>query len=115
MIRIGGLVVRTDRQGVSPLDRHGVTERDRHRPAALACTSTTTDVNTDRSIEMYSMYEAFARERMRERREQALAQRLSSELAAGRLWRWLAAFSARQAARSERRLAAQAAGYQLAG
>ncbi|MFL6162749.1 MAG: hypothetical protein ACJ74U_11040 [Jatrophihabitantaceae bacterium] len=65
---------------------------------------------------MYSMYEAFARERMREQLEQAAQRRLSAQLAAARRWRRLAAYSARRAARSSRRLADHsAADYQLVG
>ncbi len=65
---------------------------------------------------MYSMYEAFARERMREQREQAAQRRLSSQLASAQLWRRLAAYSAGRAAQSSRRLAEQpAADYQLVG
>lgn len=63
---------------------------------------------------MYSMYEALARERMQERREQAAQRRLCSQLASARLWRRLAAYSARQEARSLRHLAERsAADYQL--
>lgn len=63
---------------------------------------------------MYSMYEALARERMRERQEQAARQRLCSQLSSARLWRRLAAFSARQEARSRYRLAERSAvDYQL--
>ena len=56
-----------------------------------------------RSTQMYSMYEALARERMREQQELARAARLSQRLASARLWRRLAAYSARRAARSRRR------------
>jgi hypothetical protein len=65
---------------------------------------------------MYSMYEALARERQREQREQAARQRLSQQLASVRLWQRLAAYSARRAARSRYHLAEQsAADYQLVG
>ncbi|MDQ2838466.1 MAG: hypothetical protein M3Y42_16010 [Actinomycetota bacterium] len=65
---------------------------------------------------MYSMYEALARERNREQREQAARQRLSQQVASARLWQRLAAYSAGRAARSRRQLAEQsAADYQLVG
>lgn len=65
---------------------------------------------------MYSMYEALARERQREQREQAARQRLSQQLASARLWQQVAVYSARRAARSRRQLAEQsAADYQLVG
>jgi hypothetical protein len=65
---------------------------------------------------MYSMYEALARERMREQREQSARRRLSHDLAAVRRWRRLAAYSARRAARSRRALAEHAAAdFQLVG
>ncbi|MGI8666425.1 MAG: hypothetical protein ACR2N4_10390 [Jatrophihabitans sp.] len=64
---------------------------------------------------MYSMYEALARERMREQQEQAARRRLSQQLASAQRWQRLAAYSARRAARSRRRLAENpAADYQLA-
>ncbi|UQX89729.1 hypothetical protein M6D93_06935 [Jatrophihabitans telluris] len=63
---------------------------------------------------MYSQYEALARERMREQHAHAAHMRLSNELASARLWQRLAAFSARRAARSQRRLAEHSADYQLA-
>lgn len=64
---------------------------------------------------MYSMYEALARERMYELQEQAARQRLCSHLSSARLWRRLAAFAARQEARSRVRLADRSvADYQLA-
>lgn len=65
---------------------------------------------------MYSMYEAFARERMREQVEQAAQRRLSARLASARMWRRVASYSAGRAARSSRRVAEQsAADYQLVG
>jgi len=65
---------------------------------------------------MYSMYEALARERMREQREQSARRRLSHDLASARRWRRLAAYSARRAARSGRALAEHsAADFQLVG
>ncbi|MEO9239367.1 MAG: hypothetical protein ABI418_14900 [Jatrophihabitantaceae bacterium] len=65
---------------------------------------------------MYSMYEALARERMREQREQAQRQQLSQDVARARRWQRLAAYSARRAARSRRLLAEHAAAdYQLVG
>jgi hypothetical protein len=64
---------------------------------------------------MYSMYEALARERMREQLQRSARQRLSHELAAARRWHRLAAYSARRAARSQRQLAEHSAvDYQLA-
>jgi hypothetical protein len=72
--------------------------------------------STTRSTTMYSMYEALARERMREQREQSARQRLSHDLASVRRWRRLAAYSERRAARSRRALAEHSAvDYQLAG
>lgn len=63
---------------------------------------------------MFSMYEAFARERMREQVEQAAQHRLSAQLASVRRWHRLASYSAARAARSSRRLAEHsAAKYQL--
>jgi hypothetical protein len=65
---------------------------------------------------MYQMYEALARERQREQREQAAQRRLASELASVRLWQRLAGYASRRAARSSRRLAEHsAADYSLAG
>ena len=65
---------------------------------------------------MYAMYEALARERMREQRVQSAHRRLSHHLAAARRWHRLAAYSAGRAARSRRRLAEHsAADYQLVG
>lgn len=65
---------------------------------------------------MYSMYEALARERMREQREQARRWRLSQDVAVARRWQRVAAYSARRAARSRRQLAEHSvADYQLAG
>jgi hypothetical protein len=110
-----------DRWGVSSRDRHGVVDIKRYRaeqakPARPDTGSTVLFADLSRSIQMYSMYEAFARERMREQREQAAQRRLSSQLASARMWRRLASYSASRAARSSRRLAEQsAADYQLAG
>jgi hypothetical protein len=65
---------------------------------------------------MYTMYEALARERTQEQLTQAAQRRLSQQLTQTRRWNRLAAFSARQAARSERRLTEElAADYQLVG
>ena len=65
---------------------------------------------------MYSMYEALARERQREQREQAVHRRLSQQVASARLWQRLASYSAHRAARSRRQLAEQpASDYQLVG
>ncbi len=65
---------------------------------------------------MYPLYEALARERQREQREQAAQSRLARELASTRLWLRLAAYSSRRAARSQARLAERPmAEYQLAG
>lgn len=117
MITVQGLTVRTDRRGISPLDRHGVIETERFpREPAVSDRNwfTTTDTFSDRSIQMYSMYEAFARERMRDQLEQSASRRLSAELASARMWQRLAAYSARRAARSSRRLSEHsAADYQL--
>ena len=110
-----------DRWGVSSRDRHGVIDTKRYRaelamPARSGTGSTVLFADLSRSIQMYSMYEAFARERMREQVEQAAQRRLSSQLASARMWRRFASYSAGRAARSSRWLAEQsAADYQLAG
>lgn len=52
-----------------------------------------------RSIEMYTMHEALARERMRDRERQARRARLSAELAAAHRW---AAMARRASAVAER-------------
>jgi hypothetical protein len=110
-----------DRWGVSSRDRHGVIDikrflAERAKPARPSTDSTVLFADLSRSIQMYSMYEAFARERMRQQVEQAAQHRLSSQLASARMWRRLAAYSASRAARSSRRLAEQsAADYQLVG
>jgi len=65
---------------------------------------------------MYALYEGLARERTRERLEQAAQRRLSAQLASARRWRRLASYSAGRASRSSHRLAEQsAADYQLVG
>ncbi|MDQ1745428.1 MAG: hypothetical protein QOE23_3767 [Pseudonocardiales bacterium] len=65
---------------------------------------------------MYTMYEALARERTQEQLTLAAQHRLSQQLVQARRWHRLAAFSARRAARSERRLTEElAADYQLVG
>ena len=93
--------------------------------AAIADETTADDITNaeldnlpyaSRSSQMYQLHEALARERMRERLDQAAHARLQNELASVRLWHRLAAYSARRAARSERRLAEHpAADYQLVG
>ena len=109
-----------DRWGASSRDRHGVIDIKRRRgelatPAHWGAESTVL-CNSQRSIQMYSMYEAFARERMQEQLEQAAQRRLSAHLASARMWRRLASYSAGRAARSSRRLAEQSASdYQLVG
>lgn len=65
---------------------------------------------------MFTMYEAFARERTQEQAVLAAQHRLSQQLVQARRWHRLAAYSAKRAARSERKLAEQlAVDYQLAG
>jgi hypothetical protein len=65
---------------------------------------------------MYTMYEALARERLQEQTVAAAQRRLSQQLVQARRWHRLAAYSARRAVRSERRLSEQlVADYQLAG
>ena len=65
---------------------------------------------------MYTMYEALARERSQEQAVAAARRRLSQQLAQARRWDRVAAYSARRAARSQRRLAERlAADYQLVG
>jgi hypothetical protein len=69
-----------------------------------------------RSTQMYSMYEALARERMQDQLARAARRRLSQQLVSAHRWRRLAAYSTRRAARSDRRLAEQsAADFQLVG
>ena len=108
-----------DRWGVSSRDQHGVTDRRRRRtelamPARWRAELTVLFNNSARSIQMYSMYEAFARERMREQLEQAAQRRLSAQVASARMWRRLASYSASRAVRSSRRLAEHStADYQL--
>jgi hypothetical protein len=110
-----------DRWGVSSRDQQGVTDSKRRRnelamPAWWSAEPTVLFNNSARSIQMYSMYEAFARERMREQLEQAAQRRLSAQVASARMWRRLAAYSAGRATRSSRRLADHsAADYQLVG
>jgi hypothetical protein len=58
---------------------------------------------------MYAMYEALARDRMREQRRDVAQARRASELASVRLWHRLAAYAARRAARSQRQLAERSA------
>ncbi|HEU5271411.1 MAG TPA: hypothetical protein VFU36_15905 [Jatrophihabitans sp.] len=108
-----------DRWGVCSRDQHGVIDNKRRRnelatPARRGAELTVLFNNSARSIQMYSMYEAFARERMREHLEQAAQRRLSAHVASARMWRRLAVYSAGRAARSSRRLAEHsAAEYQL--
>jgi hypothetical protein len=65
---------------------------------------------------MYSMHEALARERTQEQLAQAARYRLSQQRASAQRGHRLAAYSARRAARSERRLAEHsAADFQLVG
>jgi hypothetical protein len=64
---------------------------------------------------MHQMYEALARERMREQRERAARSRLAAEVASVRMWQRLATYALRRAARSSRQLAEHSAvDYQLA-
>lgn len=110
-----------DRHGVSALDRHGAVQRGAFSGLVLAepVTPARSIFNPPylaRSIQMYSMHEALARERMQEQREQAAHSRLAHQLSAARRWDRLAAFSLRRAARSQRRLAESSdAEYQLVG
>jgi hypothetical protein len=114
MITMRGREVRVDQRGINPLDQHGVIDDGRVRPEPSIRNWFHTTNTSNRSVQMYSMYEALARERMREQLEQSASRRLSANLASARLWRQLAAFSARRAARSSRRLAEVAAmEYQL--
>jgi hypothetical protein len=64
---------------------------------------------------MFTMYEALSRERTQEQLMQAAQHRLSQQLVQSRRWHRLAAYSARRAARSERRLTELAGEYQLVG
>ncbi len=110
-----------DRWGVSSRDRHGVIDIKRRRselatPARWGAESTILSTDLPRSIQMYSMYEAFARERMRDQLEQAAQRRLSAHVASARMWRRLASYSASRAARSSRRVAEHSTSdYQLVG
>jgi hypothetical protein len=63
---------------------------------------------TPRSTEMYAMQEALARDRMREREQQARQSRLPAELAAANRWHYLAE-RARVAASRHSHRAVQAA------
>jgi len=109
-----------DRWGISVRDRLGVIDTvrfhaDLARPAHQMAAKVTEHDNT-RSTEMYSMYEAYARERMRRQLTEYAQQRLSANLASARMWQRLARYSARQAARSSNRVAENPAQeYQLAG
>jgi hypothetical protein len=101
-----------DRRGVNALDRHGVSDRsdvDTVRLPAGSPARIPTFTYAIRSITMYSMYEALARERMREQRERSARWRLSQDVAAVRRWQRLAGYSARRAARSRRQLAEHSA------
>ncbi len=65
---------------------------------------------------MYTMYAALARDRSRELQVEAAHHRLCQQLTTARMWNRLAAFTARRAVRSQRRLAEDsAADYQLVG
>ena len=63
---------------------------------------------------MYAMHEALARERMREREQQARHARLSAELAAANRWHYLAERARVTASRHAQR-AARAAAVAVAG
>jgi hypothetical protein len=85
-------------------------------PGLTTCNELSHELNiTIRSIAMYTQYEALARERIREQREIAAQRRLSKQVASVRLWQRVADYSARRAARSQRKLAERSAEYQLAG
>jgi len=73
----------------------------------VAAAATTTLIL--RSKLMTFMYEALARERMREQRDRAAHVRMMNQLVSARRWHRIAAFSARRAARSDRRLAEHSA------
>jgi hypothetical protein len=64
---------------------------------------------------MSSMYEAYARERMRTRLDVAAQRRLVEQVAAVRLWARVSAFAEKRAARSRRLVDQSAADYQLVG
>ena len=59
--------------------------RDRTTPAP-ARSRTTSNLHFLRSIKMYSMHEALARDRMREHESRSRQARLARELAAARRW-----------------------------
>ena len=69
--------------------------------------SRATEINL-RSTEMYTMQDALARDRMREREQQARHSRLSAELAAANRWQYLAEHARAAASRHSQR-ASQAA------
>lgn len=91
----------------------------RHRSTAATAVPTTaspiqesmTFMNTG-SLQMHTMYEALAREHMREREAKARQRRLVSELAAANRWRYLErrahAAAARHAHRAARAIEASA-------
>lgn len=66
------------------------------------------------SITMLSMYEALARERMRDAEQSAAARRLSARLNSERLWQRLARLAARREARAHRRANEARESYSLA-
>jgi hypothetical protein len=57
-----------------------------HKAPATAGVRTTTNFHVLRSIKMYSMHEALARDRMREHESRSRQARLARELAAARRW-----------------------------
>jgi len=58
---------------------------------------------------MYQLYEALARERIRDQHEAAARRRLASQVASVRLWERLAAYAAGRAARSTHKVEQHAA------
>jgi hypothetical protein len=82
-----------------------MTARTRNAPAP-AGVRTTTDFHVLRSIKMYSMHEALARDRMREHESRSRQARLARELAATRRWHRVSlharAAEARHAGRARR-------------
>ena len=76
---------------------------DRVATVATASTSHTKTLPHSRSITMYSMHEALARERMREQEQRARQARLARELAAERRWHRVSVHARAAQARHARR------------
>ncbi|MEP7019245.1 MAG: hypothetical protein ABI808_01245 [Pseudonocardiales bacterium] len=64
----------------------GARRRTALRAPTVSITNTTTTSMTTRSIEMYTLHEALARERMRETQRDGQQLRVARELASARRW-----------------------------